>query len=215
MKNYKQDFIQFCLRHNVLRFGDFTLKSGRQSPYFFNSGLFNNGETLALLGDFYAAAIADNGIEFEVLFGPAYKGIPLVCSTAIALASMYEKNYPYVFNRKEAKDHGEGGVLVGAEITHKPVLIIDDVISAGTAIRESIEIISSHNATVAGIVIAMDRQEKGNTELSAIEEITQRYQIPVIAIITLDDLIQFIETTTDKKAELEKIRAYRQQYGVC
>lgn len=214
MKDYQHDFIQFCLRNNVLRFGEFTLKSGRISPYFFNAGLFNNGESLAMLGGFYAAAIADSNIEFDLLFGPAYKGIPLVCSATIGLASMFEKNYPFSFNRKEAKDHGEGGILVGADMRDKRVLIVDDVISAGTAARESIEIIKSNGGRVAGIAISMDRQEKGQSELSAIQELERTYNIPVINIITLTDLIGFLEQDESKAEDLKQVSAYQQQYGI-
>uniref|UniRef100_UPI003D2D6D37 orotate phosphoribosyltransferase n=1 Tax=Methylophaga lonarensis TaxID=999151 RepID=UPI003D2D6D37 len=191
MKAYQQQFIDFALSTGVLRFGQFTLKSGRISPYFFNSGLFNSGASLARLGRFYAQTIVESGIAFDVLFGPAYKGIPLASTTAVALADHHQRDVPYVFNRKEAKDHGEGGQLVGAPLNGK-VLIIDDVISAGTSVRESVEIIRAAGAEPAGVVIALDRQERGKGQMSAIQEVEQQHGIPVISIISLNDLLSYL-----------------------
>lgn len=215
MKPYQQQFIEFALNTGVLRFGEFTLKSGRTSPYFFNSGLFNSGDSLAKLGRFYAQAISESGLEYDVLFGPAYKGIPLASTTVVALADQYQQDVPYVFNRKEVKDHGEGGQLVGAELAGK-VLIIDDVISAGTSVRESVEIIKAAGAKPAGVVIALDRQERGKGELSAIQEVQQQHQIPVISIISLNDLLGFLAQSdnAELRAYLPKVQAYRDQYGV-
>lgn len=215
MQDYQQDFLEFVIANNILRFGEFTLKSGRKSPYFFNAGLFNTGEKLGFLANCYAAAIADANIEFDVLFGPAYKGIPLAATTAMALSGSQGINKPYCFNRKEAKDHGEGGNIVGAELTGK-VLIIDDVITAGTAIREAADILAANGAELAGIAVAMDRQEKGTGELSAIQEIEQQYQIKVVSIISLGDIISYLESTADKELaqHLGAVNAYRKQYGV-
>lgn len=210
MQDYQQQFIEFAIAHQVLRFGTFTLKSGRQSPYFFNAGLFNTGKILAQLGRFYAAAIEHSTLQFEVLFGPAYKGIPLVAATAIALADQYHHDFPYFFNRKEAKDHGEGGQIVGATLQGR-VLLIDDVISAGTAIRESVELIHRHQAQLAGVVIALNRQERGQGQLSAIQEVEQI--CPVVSIIQLDDLIHYLAQQPDQKGILEAIQRYRDQYG--
>lgn len=212
MQAYQKDFIEFALSQNVLRFGEFTLKSGRISPYFFNAGLFNTGVALAKLGQFYAQAIVDAKIKYDVLFGPAYKGIPLASSCAVALADHHNQDVPYSFNRKEAKDHGEGGNIVGAPLQGK-VLIIDDVITAGTAIREAMDIIQNAGAQAAGVVIALDRQEKGQAELSAIQEVEQNFGIPVISIIKLADLVEYL---TDQKTDdvLEKIQAYRDKYGI-
>jgi orotate phosphoribosyltransferase len=211
MKDYQREFIEFALRKQVLKFGEFTLKSGRKSPYFFNAGLFNTGRDLALLGRFYAAAVMASGIEFDLLFGPAYKGIPIATTTAVALAEHHDKDVPYCFNRKEAKDHGEGGSLVGASLQGK-VMLIDDVITAGTAIRESMAIIGAHDASLAGVLIALDRQERGKGEFSAIQEVERDYQCQVTAIITLNDLVAYL---TEQGSEyLEKIEAYRQAYGV-
>lgn len=214
MKTYQQQFIEFALATGVLRFGSFTLKSGRVSPYFFNSGLFNTGASLAKLGQFYASAIINSNIEFDTLFGPAYKGIPLASTTAVALAEHHQRDVPYVFNRKEVKDHGEGGQLVGAELNGK-VLIIDDVISAGTSVRESVEIIKNSNAQPAAVVIALDRQEKGQTDISAIQQVEQTLQIPVISIICLADLLDYLKTNPLLAENLEAVEAYRQQYGVA
>jgi len=210
MQDYQQQFIEFAIAHQVLRFGTFTLKSGRQSPYFFNAGLFNTGKILAQLGRFYAAAIEHSTLQFEVLFGPAYKGIPLVAATAIALADQYHYDFPYCFNRKEAKDHGEGGQIVGATLQGR-VLLIDDVISAGTAIRESVELIHQHHAQLAGVVIALNRQERGQGQLSAIQEVEQI--CPVVSIIQLDDLIHYLAQQPNQKEVLDAIQRYRDQYG--
>ena len=213
MRDYQKDFIDFAISQDVLRFGEFTLKSGRSSPYFFNAGLFNTGEALAKLGQNYAQAIVNSGIEFDVLFGPAYKGIPLAAATAVALAEHHSRNVPYSFNRKEAKDHGEGGNIVGAPLQGK-VLIIDDVITAGTAIREAMDIISAAGAQAAGVVIALDRQEKGKGETSAIQEVEAEYGIPVTSIIKLENLISYIEQDTKFADYLNSIKNYREQYGI-
>ncbi|EMR13144.1 orotate phosphoribosyltransferase [Methylophaga lonarensis MPL] len=214
MKAYQQQFIDFALSTGVLRFGQFTLKSGRISPYFFNSGLFNSGASLARLGRFYAQTIVESGIAFDVLFGPAYKGIPLASTTAVALADHHQRDVPYVFNRKEAKDHGEGGQLVGAPLNGK-VLIIDDVISAGTSVRESVEIIRAAGAEPAGVVIALDRQERGKGQMSAIQEVEQQHGIPVISIINLDDLLRYLAEDSSLPVEtLPAVKAYRAEYGV-
>ncbi|WP_334328172.1 orotate phosphoribosyltransferase, partial [Gilliamella apicola] len=192
MKSYKSEFIEFALDRQALKFGEFTLKSGRKSPYFFNAGLFNTGKDLALLGRFYAAALMDANLNYDVIFGPAYKGIPIVSSTVVALSEHYNVDVPYCFNRKEAKDHGEGGNLVGSTIYQQRVMLIDDVITAGTAIRESMRILEDNQSKLAGVLICLDRQEKGRGELSAIQEIKQTYHCDVISIITLDDLIQYL-----------------------
>ena len=213
MKDYQHEFIDFAIGAGVLRFGDFTLKSGRTSPYFFNAGLFNTGEHLARLGRFYARAIVDSGIDFDVLFGPAYKGIPLAATAGIALADHHDMNVPWCFNRKEAKDHGEGGNLVGAGLSGR-VLVIDDVITAGTAIREAVEIIEAAGAVLAGVVIALDRQERGQGERSAIQEVEQRFGIRVISIIRLEQLLEYLREKPERGAEVAKIQAYREQYGV-
>lgn len=213
MKPYQHEFIEFALQTGVLRFGSFTLKSGRISPYFFNSGLFNSGASLARLGRFYAQAINESQLDYDVLFGPAYKGIPLASTTVIALADQHQRDVPYVFNRKEAKDHGEGGQLVGADLEGK-ILIIDDVISAGTSVRESVAIINAENAKPAGVVIALDRQERGLDERSAIQEVEQEHQIPVISIICLNDLLSYLENNAELAEHLPAVKAYREQYGV-
>lgn len=213
MKPYQKQFIEFALETGVLRFGSFTLKSGRTSPYFFNSGLFNTGASLARLGRFYAQAITESSLEYDVLFGPAYKGIPLASTTVIALADHYQRDVPYVFNRKEKKDHGEGGQLVGAELTGK-ILIIDDVISAGTSVRESVEIINAANALPAGVIIALDRQERGQDSRSAIQEVEAEHKIPVVSIIGLNDLLTFLQNNTELASYLPAVEAYRQEYGV-
>ena len=197
----------------MLRFGQFTLKSGRTSPYFFNAGLFNTGSALARLGQFYASAIVNAGIEFDVMLGPAYKGIPLAASTAVALATEHNRDVPYVFNRKEAKDHGEGGTLVGAPLEGR-VLIIDDVITAGTAIREVMAIIEQAGATPAAVAIALNRMERGQAELSAIQEVERDYGMPVISIITLDHLIEYLSEKEDMRTQLEAIQAYRNEFGI-
>lgn len=213
MQDYQQEFIEFALQCDVLRFGEFTLKSGRISPYFFNAGLFNTGNMLAKLGQYYAAAIVDSGIEFDVLFGPAYKGIPLGTATAVALAEHHDRNVPFAFNRKEAKTHGEGGNIVGAPLNGK-ILIIDDVITAGTAIRESMDIINAAGAKPAGVIIALDRQERGKGELSAIQEVEQNFNIPVVSIVQLGNLIAYLEKQSGKEAQLKAVQAYRNEYGI-
>ena len=213
MHEYQREFLSFAIETEVLRFGEFTLKSGRQSPYFFNAGLFNTGSRLARLGRFYAAAIVASGIEFDVLFGPAYKGIPLAAAAAIALADHHGRDVPYCFNRKEAKDHGEGGNLVGAPLKGR-ALIIDDVITAGTAIRESLDIINAAGATAAGVVIALNRQERGQGARSAIQEVEQDLGIRVVSIAALDQLVEYLETQPDRATQVAAIRAYRAEYGV-
>lgn len=213
MHAYQKEFIEFALSQNVLRFGEFTLKSGRTSPYFFNAGLFNTGAALARLGDFYAAAITESKLDFDVLFGPAYKGIPLAACTAVSLATRHQLDIPYSFNRKEAKDHGEGGSIVGSALKGK-ILIIDDVITAGTAIRESMDIIQAAGALPAGVIIALDRQEKGTTDKSAIQEVEAQYGIPVLSIIKLEHLISYLQDKPEMHASLEAVTAYRAQYGI-
>jgi orotate phosphoribosyltransferase len=213
MKPYQKAFIEFALATGVLKFGSFTLKSGRQSPYFFNSGLFNTGASLAKLGRFYADTIVESGLNFDVLFGPAYKGIPLVSTTVVALADQHDRDMPYAFNRKEVKDHGEGGQLVGSPLNGQ-ILIIDDVISAGTSVRESVEMIRAADATPAGVVIALDRQEKGQGELSAIQEVEAQHGIPVLSIINLNDLLSYLQDTPELHTHFEAVQAYRSQYGV-
>ena len=213
MQDYQREFLEFALDTGVLRFGEFTLKSGRVSPYFFNAGRFNTGAALARLGRYYARAIVDSGIGFDVLFGPAYKGIPLAAVTAAALYDRHDRDVAYAFNRKEAKAHGEGGTIVGHPLEGK-VLIIDDVITAGTAIRESMEIINAQGATPAGVVIALDRQERGQGERSAIQEVEQQHGIPVAAIVRLEHLVEFLEEKKDSPEMLEAIRSYRHRYGV-
>ena len=200
MKPYQRQFIEFALSKQVLKFGEFTLKSGRKSPYFFNAGLFNTGRDLALLGRFYAEALVDSGIEFDLLFGPAYKGIPIATTTAVALAEHHDRDLPYCFNRKEAKTHGEGGNLV--------------VITAGTAIRESMEIIQAQGAQLAGVLISLDRQERGRGEISAIQEVERDYGCQVISIITLKELIAYLEEKPEMAEHLASVRAYREAYGV-
>ncbi|WP_328188769.1 orotate phosphoribosyltransferase [Marinobacter sp. OP 3.4] len=212
MHDYQRDFIEFAIHREVLRFGEFTLKSGRTSPYFFNAGLFNNGNDLLRLSEAYAAALTRSGLDYDIIFGPAYKGIPLATTTAMALARQGD-NRPWAFNRKEAKDHGEGGNIVGAPLRGK-VLIIDDVITAGTAIRESMAIIEAAGATPAGVLIALDRQERGQGDLSAIQEVEQNYGIPVISIIRLEQVLEYIEGHPDFSGHADRIAAYRAQYGV-
>ncbi|MEZ8121210.1 orotate phosphoribosyltransferase [Vibrio splendidus] len=213
MKAYQREFIEFALEKEVLKFGEFTLKSGRKSPYFFNAGLFNTGRDLARLGRFYAAALADSGIEFDVLFGPAYKGIPIATTTAVALADHHDVDTPYCFNRKEAKNHGEGGNLVGSELEGR-IMLVDDVITAGTAIRESMEIIQANGADLAGVLVAIDRQEKGKGELSAIQEVERDFGCAIISIVSLIDLVTFLEEKGTDAAHLESVKAYRAQYGI-
>ena len=212
MQDYQTEFLNFALEKGVLRFGEFTLKSGRISPYFFNAGLFNSGSALARLGRFYAQAIVDSGITFDVLYGPAYKGIPLAAVTAAALYDHHQIDIPYAFNRKEAKSHGEGGSIVGHALEGQ-ILIIDDVITAGTAIRESMDIIEAEGAKPAGVVIALDRQEKGKGDKSAIQEVEQDYGIPVASIAKLENVIGFLEQQ-GAADHLANIRAYRDQYGI-
>ncbi len=213
MKDYQREFIEFALSKQVLRFGEFTLKSGRTSPYFFNAGLFNTGRDLARLGRFYAAALQDSKIDYDLLFGPAYKGIPIATTTAVALADSYDIDMPYCFNRKEAKTHGEGGSLVGSALEGK-VMLVDDVITAGTAIRESMEIIKAHGAELSGVLIALDRQEKGRAELSAIQEVERDFNTKVISIVTLADLIRYLEEKPDMADSLANIKKYREDYGI-
>ncbi|HLR16890.1 MAG TPA: orotate phosphoribosyltransferase [Alcanivoracaceae bacterium] len=212
MQAYQREFIQFAMQQEALKFGEFTLKSGRKSPYFFNAGTFNTGKTLAQLGRFYADAIIASGIEFDMLFGPAYKGIPLVAAVAVALAEHYDRDVPWAFNRKEAKDHGEGGWLVGAPLAGN-VLVIDDVITAGTAIREVASMLAETPAHMCGVVVALDRQEKGQRELSAIQEVEQSLQIPVACIVDLGDIIMYLDGAS-KPQQLEAMQEYRRQYGV-
>ena len=212
MNNLSQAFIAFAIQQQVLQFGEFKTKAGRLSPYFFNAGLFNDGISLLKLGEFYAESIQKSQIQFDMLFGPAYKGITLAASIAIALAKNGH-NVPYAYNRKEAKDHGEGGVIVGAPLRGR-VLIIDDVISAGTSVRESVALIKQHGATPCGVAIALDRQEKGLGELSAVQEVTQNNQIPVCAIANLSDLLDYVANQQDMAQHLLNIQAYRRQYGV-
>ncbi|NHB91980.1 orotate phosphoribosyltransferase [Photorhabdus cinerea] len=213
MKAYQREFIELALKKQVLKFGEFTLKSGRKSPYFFNAGLFNTGRDLALIGRFYAAALLDSGIQCDLLFGPAYKGIPIATTTAVALAERHDIDMPYCFNRKEAKDHGEGGTLVGSPLKGN-VVLVDDVITAGTAIRESMEIIKQHSATLAGVMICLDRQERGNGEISAIQEVERDYSCKVSSIITLNDLINYLGGQPEMKEHLDAVEAYREQYGI-
>lgn len=213
MKDYQKEFLDFAIQNNVLKFGEYTLKSGRLSPYFFNFGLFQTGSSLAKLGDYYAQAIVDSGLKFDMLFGPAYKGIPLVAVVAAALYEKHGVDYPYAYNRKEAKDHGEGGKIVGAPLTGK-VLIVDDVISAGTACREAAQIVEDNNAKLAGICISLDRQERGLGEKSAVQEVEESYGISVIHIIGLDNVIQHIQTSANDEQLLERISKYREKYGV-
>lgn len=213
MHAYQRDFIRFAIDRGVLRFGEFTLKSGRTSPYFFNAGLFNSGSALAQLGRFYAAAIVDSAIGFDVLFGPAYKGIPLAATTAVALAEHHQMDMPWCFNRKEAKAHGEGGSLVGAPLQGN-VLIIDDVITAGTAIREVMQIIQAAAASASGVLIALNRQERGDGELSAIQEVERDFGIPVVSIVSLEQVLEFLADDPQLKQHLPAVEAYRAQYGI-
>ncbi len=214
MQAYQREFLEFAIAQQVLRFGEFTLKSGRNSPYFFNAGLFNTGNALARLGRYYAATLQASGLEFTHLFGPAYKGIPLVATTAVALADHHQRDVPYTFNRKEVKDHGEGGLLVGAPIQGGKVVLIDDVISAGTAIREAVQIIRAQGAELAGIVIALNRQEKGQSELSAIQEVEQSLNVKVFSIVTVTDLMNYLAEQQGYERVLTAMQNYRAQYGV-
>jgi len=213
MQKNKKRFIELAIRYQVLRFGEFTLKSGRISPYFFNAGLFNSGYALAELGSCYAQTIIDENIDYDILFGPAYKGIPLVSAIAYALSVNHGIDKPYAFNRKEAKDHGEGGLIVGADLNGK-VLIVDDVITAGTAIREAVDIIQDAGAKTSAVLIALDRQEKGKSELSVIQEVKRDYGIDVFSIITMADLIDYLEGDSDLGEYLAAMRGYRSEYGV-
>ncbi len=213
MLDYQQQFIQYSLECGVLKFGQFHLKSGRTSPYFFNTGLFNTGAQLAKLGEFYAQALVHAKVKVDILYGPAYKGIPLVCTTSIAYAHMQNSDIPFAFNRKEAKDHGEGGNLVGAPLKGN-VLILDDVITAGTSVRESVVMINDAGATPAGVLIALDRQEKGENDISAIQEVSHRFAMPVVAIIALEHIIEFIEADDSYAMNVAAIREYQQQYGI-
>lgn len=213
MQDYQREFLDFTLRIGVLRFGEFTLKSGRVSPYFFNSGLFNSGASLARLGRYYASALVDSGVAYDMLFGPAYKGIPLVAALGIALADYHGRDAPYAFNRKEAKRHGEGGVIVGAPLAGR-VLIVDDVISAGASVAESVQIIRQAGAEPAGVLIALDRQERGKGDLSAVQEVQRNYAMPVLSIVKLDTLLSYAAQKPEVQPHLEAIRAYRARYGV-
>ncbi|QQZ30249.1 orotate phosphoribosyltransferase [Thiothrix subterranea] len=213
MKSYQQDFLDFAIGQGVLRFGEFTLKSGRISPYFFNAGLFQTGSALSRLGKFYAQAIVDSGVAFDMLFGPAYKGIPLAAATAIALYEHQGKDYPYAFNRKEAKDHGEGGTIVGAPLQGR-VLVIDDVMTAGTAIREAADIVAAQGATLAGVAISLDRQERGKGAQSAVQEVEALYAIKVISIVGLREVINHVDSSLHDAALLEKVQAYRREFGI-
>ena len=215
MQAYQQEFLDFVISRNILRFGEFTLKSGRQSPYFFNAGLFNTGAALAFIGRCYAECIQESGLQWDVLFGPAYKGIPLASAASIAFASHFNQDVPYCFNRKEAKDHGEGGTIVGAPLAGK-VLVVDDVITAGTAIREVMDIIGNAGAQAAGVIVALDRQERGQGELSAIGEISRDYNIPVLSIISLDQIVRYLELSANTELEpyLAKMKAYQERYGI-
>ncbi len=211
--NFRQQFVAFAIERGVLRFGEFTIKSGRLSPYFFNTGLFDDGASLRALSNFYADAIVASGVQFDMLFGPAYKGIVLAAVTSLALAEK-NRNVPYAFNRKEAKDHGEGGLLVGAPLKGR-VLIIDDVISAGTSVRESVAIIRAAGAEPAGVVISLDRQERGTGELSATQEVYRQHGIPVVSVAALADIVAYLSQRGDETAKLAKIEEYRRSYGVA
>lgn len=213
MEQYKHDFIEFALSRNVLKFGEFILKSGRKSPYFFNAGLFNTGRDLAKLGEFYAQAIQASGLNFDVLFGPAYKGIPIATTVAVALVNQFNVDKPCCFNRKEAKDHGEGGNLIGSPLKGR-ILLVDDVITAGTAIRESMDIINANHAELVGVLIALNRKEKGKGEFSAIQEVERDYRCQVFSIIDFDDLLLFIEKSEKYAPYLASMKAYREQYGI-
>lgn len=214
MQDYQHDFLDFAISRGVLRFGEFTLKSGRVSPYFFNAGLFDSGAALARLGRYYAAALVDADLQFDTLFGPAYKGIPLVASVAVALADQYGRDLPWCFNRKEAKDHGEGGLIVGAPLQGR-VLVVDDVMTAGTAIRETMVILAAHQATPAGVLIALDRRERGQGELSAVQEVERTHGIAVNSIVNLDDLVAYLAEQPNYAEHLEKMQDYRTRYGIA
>jgi orotate phosphoribosyltransferase len=212
MQDYQKQFIHFAIERGVLRFGEFVLKSGRTSPYFFNAGLFNSGGDLAQLGQFYAQALISSGVEFDLLFGPAYKGIPIATTTAVALFNQFQQDVPYCFNRKEAKTHGEGGNLVGSPLSGR-VMLVDDVITAGTAIRESMHLISQNQASLAGVLIALDRQEKGQTELSAIQEVERDFDTRVISIVSLNNVVSYLDEIGNHSA-VENINSYRERYGI-
>lgn len=214
MENYQREFLQFAIDTGVLRFGEFKLKSGRQSPYFFNSGLFNTGASLAKLGNFYAQSIVASNVEFDLVYGPAYKGIPLASALTISLANDYGRDVPYAFNRKEAKKHGEGGNIVGYPLQGKKVLIIDDVISAGTSVRESMDILKAQDAKAVGVIIALDRQELGKGDTTAIQEVEKDFGIPVVSIVCLGHLINFLESESAEQAQIDAIKAYREKYGI-
>ena len=213
MKAFQQAFIEFAIARGVLKFGEFTLKSGRKSPYFFNAGLFNRGGDLARLGRYYADALTDAGIDFDVLFGPAYKGIPIATTTAVALADHHDRDVPYCFNRKEAKAHGEGGNLVGSPLEGK-VMLVDDVITAGTAIRESMTLIAANEAVLAGVLIALDRQERGTGELSAIQEVERDYNTKVVSIVSLADVVTYLKSAGGYDEAISAIETYRENYGI-
>jgi orotate phosphoribosyltransferase len=213
MQDYQRSFIEFALDHEVLRFGEFTLKSGRTSPYFFNAGLFNTGARLAALGRYYADAIVDSGLDFDVLLGPAYKGIPIASAAAVQLSALHDRDVPWCFNRKEAKDHGEGGLIVGSPLQGR-VLVVDDVITAGTAIREVMQIVDAAGAKCAGIMVAVDRQERGRAELSAIQEVERDFGVPVVSIIAFDQIIEYVEETGRHAEHLDAIRGYREEHGI-
>ena len=213
MHDYQREFIELALDLEVLRFGEFTLKSGRTSPYFFNAGLFNTGARLAALGRFYADAIVESGLSFDVLLGPAYKGIPIASAAAVQLSALHGRDVPWCFNRKEPKDHGEGGLIVGAPLQGR-ALVVDDVITAGTAIREVKQIVDDAGADLAGIVVAVDRQERGRGELSAIQEVERDFGVPVVSIISFDQIIEFIEQTGRHAEHLDAVRGYREEFGV-
>lgn len=210
----KDLFIEFLLKNQALKFGDYTLKSGRQSPYFFNLGLFNTGESLTQLGKFYAAALLEAKWEYEVLFGPAYKGIPLVATTCVALYEDHQVNAPFAFNRKEVKDHGESGQIVGTSLQNKKVVMLDDVITAGTTVRETLALLKEFSAQLNGILIAFDRQERGEGALTATQEVGQHYGIPIISILKLSDIIVYLSKHTEFSEELARIKAYQEQYGI-
>ena len=210
--DFRQEFIRFVIEQKVLSFGEFVTKAGRKSPYFFNAGLFHHGVALKRLAQFYVKAIVASGLRFDLLFGPAYKGIPLVAAIAVAFTDQ-DRDVPYAFNRKEAKDHGEGGAVIGAPLTGR-VLIVDDVISAGTSVRESVELIRGAGAEACGVAIALDRMERGTGELSAVQDVRQNYNIPVIGIATLDDLVGYLAADPALEPQLEAVRLYRERYGV-
>lgn len=215
MQDYQKEFIEFAIKQGVLKFGEFTLKSGRISPYFFNAGLFNTGRALAKLSHFYATALQDSGVEFDIIFGPAYKGIPLAATLAVALNEQHGMDVPYVFNRKEAKDHGEGGTLVGAPLQGS-VVIVDDVITAGTAIREVMTTINAHdNARAVAALIALDRQEKGQSELSAIQEVERDFNIKVVSIVGLNQVLDYVSQQPELQQHAAAISQYRDRYGIC